>query len=452
MYVLGGFGGDDSLMAQMFSIDLSKSWSTSSPAYKRMADGITDARFTSVLLPNNKDWFVISNSTVYLYNIPSGTWSTVGKYNTLSTSHGLSAAVDPENGKVYIPNGYVFSKGGGGPVELMVYSTSDKTVQHNIMTSNLVQVINFSVVWASTLKGLLLFGGSVINTPNTRSDLYFYSPESGWKLLTPRGDIPTARRLACFVPAYGGTKMVLFGGQGDPVPPAQNGNAQNDIYILDVATLTWTRGPDIGNNGGRAGHVCAISNEQLISWGGLGNDASSDNNTFVYNLKTSSWTTEYIGTSGSSSTNLVPIIAGSIGGVVLVALLVGGFIFYRRKKAKEQAVKSIRLSKPYISNPTPFEYNQYSPQSPPHSRPQSQEQQYQRQQQRQQQHNSYYNDLPSEEEYYLPQQHPSQSYNSHGQSYDQNDYSYDDYNNYTSPNESYYRQNNQTAHNPYRHR
>jgi hypothetical protein len=58
-----------------------------------------------------------------------------------------------------------------------------------------------------------------------------------------KGYVPTARKQACIAPAYGGAKMVLFGGSFTSIKT----NILSDIYVLDVASITWAKGlsPDM---------------------------------------------------------------------------------------------------------------------------------------------------------------------------------------------------------------
>jgi hypothetical protein len=58
--------------------------------------------------------------------------------------------------------------------------------------------------------------------------------------------------------AYNGAKMIVFGGR---TPDKISG----DLYILDVATMTWTQGP---SSDPRTGMVCSVSGDNFVAWGG----------------------------------------------------------------------------------------------------------------------------------------------------------------------------------------
>lgn len=58
--------------------------------------------------------------------------------------------------------------------------------------------------------------------------------------------------------AYNGNKMLVFGG-------GFNGTELGTLYILDVPTMTWTRGP---SSQPRKGMACAAADNNFVVWGG----------------------------------------------------------------------------------------------------------------------------------------------------------------------------------------
>ncbi|KAF9983904.1 hypothetical protein BGZ75_004544 [Mortierella antarctica] len=81
------------------------------------------------------------------------------------------------------------------------------------------------------------------------------------------------------VPAYNGTKMVVFGG----VNVARQTVA--GIYVLDVETMIWTKGKDIDPLLSRSDMACSVAGDNFIAWGG--NAAGPDRNDA--NMKRSGW-------------------------------------------------------------------------------------------------------------------------------------------------------------------
>ncbi|KAK3805787.1 MAG: hypothetical protein J3Q66DRAFT_375529 [Benniella sp.] len=243
MYVLGGFSFTNEDLGQMFWIDLSTSWNTSSPAYRRLPDGYPDAGFATVLLGDQKTWFVLSKQTAYLYNLQTSSWSLLEQSSLFSKGSGRKAAVNPTTGRIYVPGGYSSFVSG---TKMLIYDTPARKTLSGDMQPSLENLVNYSVVWAPTIKSMLLFGGNTFQTNITKSDLYAFSPDNGWRLLDPSGTPPLARCDVCLVPAYSGTKMVLFGGMGNEPNQLNQFEPLGDLYILDVDTMTWTRGSDAG--------------------------------------------------------------------------------------------------------------------------------------------------------------------------------------------------------------
>ncbi|KAF9914416.1 hypothetical protein BX616_008366 [Lobosporangium transversale] len=364
LYVSGGADKNNTPSPQAFSLDLSTPWSTSRPSYQKISDGgPADYAHPSALLADKQRWYILSQDNVYFYHIPTKKWHLVGNNTSLASEYYLSGAADPETGIIYIPGGYLDKNTN----VLMSYSTVENQTYYNTDETNhpdLANLTDSSVVWSTVSKNLLVFGGFISNIP--RNNLYAYSPGNGWKGLSATGDIPTPRGSACLVPAYNGTKMVLFGGQVD----SPDGPAINDIYILDVGSWAWTKGtPYSGDGAGsaRLGSACAITNDLFISWGGSsnGNIASP---LLIYNIKEGRWVEDYSPTVQSPTNqsqsplaqpsttqttppehspkpNLGAIIGGSIGGVAAIALVVGLIMIYRRKSA------SIKGSTPPPTSP-----------------------------------------------------------------------------------------------------
>ncbi|KAG0354215.1 hypothetical protein BC939DRAFT_479645 [Gamsiella multidivaricata] len=345
MWVMGGRTiSTDSLVPQMFSLDLSASWSTTSPSYKHLPDGYAERGIASTLTKDNQNWFLISNQTMYLYNFAASNWATLENDSHITSSNGIGAATDPETGKIYIPNGYFDSA--GVRYELVYDPSYRNSISSTSLPQGLARSFLYSIAWSTSLKGALMFGGFDYATNTTSNDLYLYSPTNGWKLQTATGSIPSPRRAACFVPAYSGSKMILFGGDSNVGSTTDDGPAYGDIYVLDVVTMTWTRGADADLVSARVGHACAVSGDYFIAWGGFNNgnqDGSVPNVITVYNLKSGTWTTDYVYSppSGSKS-NLAVIIGASVSGLVL--LILAAVLILRWRRSKE----------PYVPAPIPL--------------------------------------------------------------------------------------------------
>ncbi|KAF8941403.1 hypothetical protein BGZ58_009486 [Dissophora ornata] len=345
MYIHGGTTTTTSTpLGQTFSIDLSTNWTTSQPAFKNLTDGFGDYKYASTFLSDNKSWFLLSNQTAHKYATDNDTWSVIGVSGNVNNVKGLAAATDAVSGLVYVVNGWQVN----GSVSMQQYNPVSNQINSVPMQPTLLGVNSFAASWSTVRKSLLVHGGATTTTNTLQRGLYEYVPNSGWTLLSDTGDVPPARMSHCMVPAYGGTKMIVFGGID------QTGAVLGDIYALDVATLTWTKGVDGGAIVARGNTVCAITNDLFLAWGGCDSEitALTSSITVVYNMKSNAWQSTYTPTpqpgattapsTPSSSTSPLPspsspgpIIGGAVGGASLIALA-AGFLLYRRKKRNQR--------------------------------------------------------------------------------------------------------------------
>ncbi|KAG0007087.1 hypothetical protein BGZ65_008902 [Modicella reniformis] len=201
--------------------------------------------------------------------------------------NGKTGSMDPETGSMYIPH---VQEGIMARVSLTTKTYDRVAMPPNIHIEE-SHLHNFA--WSTAQRQLIMIEATEGPLGQVKPfNAYSYSVEHGWKNISKRmkGQVPRSRRNSCFVPAYGGSKMILFG--GDTIGSLAT---LSDIYVLDIATLTWTRGTNVAKKGQRGDAACAVSNDQFISWGGLNMDTGKiASSTVVYNIKTNRWTKAYI--------------------------------------------------------------------------------------------------------------------------------------------------------------
>ncbi|KAG0015069.1 hypothetical protein BGZ81_000117 [Podila clonocystis] len=231
-----------------------------------------------------------------------------------SRTYWNGAAVDPSTRKVYVPNG-ITQKETGNDVRYMleydVASGASKAISQS-GAGNLGNLQDYAIVWSTYLNKLLAYGGRS-NETAFNLNLYTYTPSADqWQVLETVGNSPGGRGYFCMVPAYGGSKFVVFGGYG----PNPTLSGHSDIFVLDVSnpfTLTWTKiADDQINDYGRV--ACAVDHDLFIVWGDV------KNTTMVFNLTSNQWITEFRPTvvpNKPESKNLAAIIGGSVGGMTL---------------------------------------------------------------------------------------------------------------------------------------
>ncbi|KAF9167551.1 hypothetical protein BGX20_011568 [Mortierella sp. AD010] len=293
-------------------IDLSVSWNTTNPVFKALTCGPAGSSMPSALSSDGKSWFVLSNNnTGFLYNIKSKAWNkTLTLKDRNHKIHKSTAVADPATGLIYIidsllPNRHHFHN-------IRTVNLATNTADKLKLSATARELVSSTVTWSKSRNSLL----SLFGRRKSNSRLAAYNPATGWSSLTTTGDIPPMRTNGCFVSANEGTSAIYFGGFGH----GQGGF--HDIYVLNVTTLVWKRGPNLSMANRRGGASCAVSNNQFIVWGGLNSmNPKLPDSTLVYDLTTHQWTPSYIASpsslnkssspSSETPTTIAPIVSST---------------------------------------------------------------------------------------------------------------------------------------------
>ncbi|KAF9095427.1 hypothetical protein BGX29_009045 [Mortierella sp. GBA35] len=351
LYVQGGAPSRSTGLPQFFSLDLAQTgWKTSNPPWVPLTVG--DGTYVApseayhsmtVSKDGNRLTLWAQRSGIYTYDVPSASWlekRPLPENHTNIISNAVYQSVtEPSTGLIYLPSA---SHDGAG---MFVYNTtSDKATSLSMPPSNVINgsVSGYTFQWCSYRNSMLLYGGTDVslstnNRSNTHTNPYLieYQPvTNNWKRLTPKGPSPGALMFACMAPAYGGSKMILFGGQTfDSLKPAILNGPQGAIYILDVLNMVWTRGPDIDRPSNRSSMACAVAGDNFVAWGGKNYTAMLDS-TVIFNIKDNIWTDIF---RPSRKTNGASIGGGVAAAAVLVAVFVGVFLYHHKRKRRTQA-------------------------------------------------------------------------------------------------------------------
>ncbi|KAG0277419.1 hypothetical protein BGZ95_005972 [Linnemannia exigua] len=359
LYIQGGLSVEGAVRTevnQFFALDLTvATWSTSNPpwvwpvsvnmppltgSYHSMT---VEKGFESLFF-----WNPFQANPWWTYNVATKYWSNFPMNVAITKQHGIRNGVDMNTGIVYIPSG---SKDGS---EMVINTPGNPDLSALPMPD---PIISESWVWSTQLNCFLHYGGKRLagNTPNPV--LKTFSANGGWQTLNTTGTSPGDLSGHCMVSAYGGKKMVVFGGND------LAGVAKADIYILDVTTLEWTVGKAADPALARSNMACGVSGDSFVSWGGEKDGATKDATPIVYDMKNNQWTKQFnrvvtataptgtgpnvppnsatlpnpSGTSNSQpgSTTNAAAIGGGIAGAMVVAALIG-FLLYRRHKRSGQ--------------------------------------------------------------------------------------------------------------------
>ncbi|CAO3566137.1 unnamed protein product [Mortierella alpina] len=340
MLVHGGKAGQTlPPVGQTFAVGLNTYWNTSQPDLTQLRDGFPGFNLASTLSSDNKTWFMMANTTPRKFYTGNGTWSEDRSSTSYTGRGGLGVATDPTTGLIYGLNGLITQ----GSYSMLQYNLTTASSSPVPMDPALVNVSDSAVVWSTVRKSMLVHGGwRSYYPPAALQDLYEFVPDGGngkWTSLSHKGDVPEARKAHCLVPAYGGSKMILFGGF-----LGLDQRASSDIYSLDVSSLTWTKLTDPGERYARAYHACAVSSDMFVSWGGADSNynATTNNVTLVYNLKKNVWQTTFSpqpeeGEPYAHSSPLSPAeLFGIVVGIIGIILVLGCVVHHRRQRQRER--------------------------------------------------------------------------------------------------------------------
>ncbi|KAK3805835.1 MAG: hypothetical protein J3Q66DRAFT_407392 [Benniella sp.] len=284
LYVFGGGKGVNTsaiAIPQAFMIDLSVSWNTSDPVYKELPDGPGAFLATCTMLSSGDEILMIVFGVGYIFNVRTSSWTLIPN-NQLPFAIGLPATADPDSGLVFMPT---------NKKVLIGFDPKTKKVAATTMPALNTSVF-ISTAWCSPLQSILLISGFNEHLYSFKpSQLNDASSSNGWSTLNTKGNnILSSTYAPCFVPAYQGTKMVLFG----------TNFQKSAVYILDVATRSWKAGPSIPEV---VLSACGVSGDQFIVWGGMSNNTATDR-ALVYNMASETWTSSYTAPPRIPETNL----------------------------------------------------------------------------------------------------------------------------------------------------
>lgn len=139
---------------------------------------------------------------------------------------------------------------------------------------------NHTSVWTGT--EMIIWGGRLAGTIY-RTDQKSYNPSSDtWTTISNTG-APVVRINHSAV--WTGSKMIIYGGK------LTDGTITNTGGIYDPATDSWTAISTTGAPpNGLSEHTAIWTGTEMITYGGRKNGGSSENNFYLYNPDTNTWT------------------------------------------------------------------------------------------------------------------------------------------------------------------
>ncbi|KAG0373633.1 hypothetical protein BGX24_011447 [Mortierella sp. AD032] len=367
LYVQGGkFVTNDvqiSVSTQLAALDLSKSWSTSSPVWKILSPGPGYNLYNGIATPDNKTLITFYNGQqffVNIYSVDSNSWQYTSAQTSGELLQAIRTVIDPNTGLVYID----------GADNMNIYNPSSRSMSQLAIPPQALTARFFSgAVYNPTRRSIMYMGGvtgALTFEPQTYITEYILDSNS-WGTYPTIGDLPTPRCDHCMVISEDSNTIVMFGGR---TPPP--GNFTGTFYILDIPSKTWVQGPSADT---RLYSACAIVGDQFVVWGGYDGKNTIDGPPIIYSFSQKKWIEQYTppayfasmpsaalpgvtpsnpdgsgngnngNSSSSSSSNLGVILGGVLGSLCVVALAGVVYLYMKRRgdKAKYEAQAQQRI-------------------------------------------------------------------------------------------------------------
>ncbi|KAF9086030.1 hypothetical protein BGX23_009207 [Mortierella sp. AD031] len=225
-----------------------------------------------------------------------------------------------------------------------------------------------TATWVESLNSMIILGGQIENGSAVAMNSASVFSGVTWTTRPIAGDAVAARYGHTAVEDEKGS-IYIYGGQ-----TSATATPLNDVFFLNTSAATWAwKKINVANAEPRVFHASVMlpDNTILHTFGRAGLDQASAVNTFsLFNVASSAWTPAAAlhATIANVSPNKGPdtsnnptdpnfkhpgneeaegksskggIIGGAIGGILAVAALAGGFIFYRKRQANRHSNGSV---------------------------------------------------------------------------------------------------------------
>ncbi|KAI8356945.1 hypothetical protein B0O80DRAFT_302838 [Mortierella sp. GBAus27b] len=286
-------GGGDPLPG--VSVDLSVSWNASKPKYQFIPAGTVTKAGVSTMSSDGRYWIARNSMSIEAYDTEESKWTTLVATTTfVKNPNDLGGAVtDLETGLIYI-------QAVNQPMMRLDLTTKEFIAVPGPIPPGLARS-PCQPVWSTRLRKIFCLVDTVQGPAS--SILYTYSTVDGWKDIKSelKGQGPGQGIHYCMVPAYGGSKLIVYG--------------HGEIYELDVTTMSWMKGPDVVKGQISLYAACAASGDYFIAFGNEVNLADGNQGKeivpLVYNMKTKRWTDTFIATPAPSTSRRATITRSS---------------------------------------------------------------------------------------------------------------------------------------------
>ncbi|KAG0203344.1 hypothetical protein BGX33_009162 [Mortierella sp. NVP41] len=320
-----------------------------------------------------------TDGTVARYSIADNTWSSpelVDPQGNVTFSYSQPAVVDPTTGLVYIPQGRPVNNIDDSE-KVLVYDPSSKAVSNLDLFSNSYEMSYDDFAWNAYRGSMMLLGRSFLAGNANATVVWEMTPQGVWTKQKTKGIEFIIDDGSCMALAHGGRKLIAYGGYHDEKNEKAVGwTKSNKIYILDVATFTWSVGPPAPE--GRAYMACASSGDYFVAWGGYTSGVGLlSSKTMYFNFVTNQWIDETWINNDTTTTTVAPtvtpssppepnlnqesptnnaaVIGGVIAGAVALGTIIGILVVrHRRRPRNSSSIDTTSADYPYGKQGMPF--------------------------------------------------------------------------------------------------
>ncbi|KAG0195850.1 hypothetical protein BGX28_000526, partial [Mortierella sp. GBA30] len=256
--------------SQFFYLDLSVPWDAQALVWKQLRGGPSSTNAPGAFSADGSTMISFAGgdqSFAWLYSVEGDSWSSSNIKVPSPKADGLYAVRDPTTGLVYIPGGYDLTNNNSLTSMLIYRFDTDSKEVMSMPPEGLANRWHYKGAWWSKGKSILYFGGYIYpSTQLAPTTIIQYSPGTNiWSTLTTTNQGPSGRADFCMDISEDGSKLVVFGGRAFVGLDKPVWKLTNELYVLDLNTLTWSTGQSYAST--RTYSACTIVGSTFISWG-----------------------------------------------------------------------------------------------------------------------------------------------------------------------------------------
>ncbi|KAG0209110.1 hypothetical protein BGX28_000127 [Mortierella sp. GBA30] len=381
----GGSNGS-AVSNELFSLDLTKTWPVSNPAWANLnppksGSGGPSSQHHSATVSKDGSTLLVtgpadnSQSTpgpfLYQYNIDAGTWSTVNAPAAQAaawvTRKDTGFVTDPTTGISWLVGGTFADGSSTNSIDKFESNAWTAAVTAKPAGGGSSAAMNSFYGGTAEIYNskIYIFGGFSVASGQRSYQSFQYiqyidvsdpsNPTYGTQ--GTMGPTPDSRHYHCSV-LTDSAKVIIYGGF------SQNTQTTfQDLWSLDLITMTWSQILTTNGASPKYGHSCNMAGANMVVHGGVANGKNGSFTGFidiqVYDVMLSSWMNSYApkrdttpvtpSSSGGNDSKTsggigIGAIIGIVAGALVIIGVIFGVIFYQRRQ-KQIEIREAEMEK-----------------------------------------------------------------------------------------------------------